>query len=82
MLLEPRIEKSKPKIKYTKKNRVVISLYNWIHHQLQTGLTLAVLLWLSNFKTKTSFGFLSPNYTGRVFWIFSNNLKMSSFGRF
>ena len=56
--------------------------YSWIGHRLQTGLTLVFLLLLSNFKTKTSFGFLSPNYTGRVFLIFSKNLKMGLFGRF
>ena len=33
-------------------------LYSWVGHGLQGGPTLAVLLWLSNFKTKTSFGFL------------------------
>ena len=56
--------------------------YSWTSHRLQTGLTLVFLLWLSNFKTETSFGFLSPNYTGHVFWIFSKNLKMSLFGHF
>ena len=44
--------------------------YSWIGHRLQTGLTLAFLLWLSDFKTKTSFGFPSANYTGHVFWFF------------
>ena len=35
--------------------------YSWIGHRLQTELTLAFLLWLSDFKTKTRFGFFSPN---------------------
>ena len=37
--------------------------YSWIDHRLQAGLTLAFLPWLSDFKSATSFGFLSPNYT-------------------
>ena len=56
-------------------------LYSWIDHQLQTGLTLAFLLRLSDVKTETSFGFLGPNYTGHVVWIFSKHLNMSSLGR-
>ena len=32
--------------------------YSWIGHGLQSGPTLTVSLWLSDFKTKTSFGFL------------------------
>ena len=32
--------------------------------------TLGFAPWLSDFKTKTSFGFLIPNYMGHVFWIF------------
>ena len=61
---------------------VLLIIYSWIGHRLQTGLTLAFLLWLFDFKTKTSFGFLSPNYTGYLFWIFSKNLNMSLVGRF
>ena len=38
-------------------------LYRWIDHRLQAGLTLAFLLWLASFKSETSFGFSSPNYT-------------------
>ena len=32
--------------------------YSWIGHGLQSGPTLAFSLWLSDFKTKTIFGFL------------------------
>ena len=55
--------------------------YSWIGHRLQAGFTLAFLLWLSDFKSKTSFGFLSPKYTGRIFWIFLKSQKMSSYGQ-
>ena len=79
-----RIVHSEARVRMTKdvKQQNTSPLYSWIGHRLQTGLTLAFLLWLSDFKTKTSFGFLSPNYTGHVFWFFSKNLKMSSFRRF
>ena len=40
--------------------------YSWIACQLQVGHTLAFLLLRSDFKSETSFGFLSPDYTGRV----------------
>ena len=53
--------------------------YSWIGLRLQAGLTLAFLLWLSKFKTKTIFGFLSPKYTGHVFWIFPKSRKTSSY---
>ena len=43
---------------------------SWIGYRLQIGLTLASSSWLSDFKTKTSFGFLVPNYMGYVFWMF------------
>ena len=33
-------------------------VYSWIDYGLQSGPTLAFLLWMSDFKTKTSFGFL------------------------
>lgn len=65
-----------------KAKNVRASNYSWIGHGLQSGLTLAFSPWLSDFKTKTSFGFLSPNCTGHVFWIFLKNRKMSSFGQF
>ena len=32
--------------------------YSWIGRGLQSGPTLAFSLWLSDFKTRTSFGFL------------------------
>ena len=44
--------------------------YSWIGHGLQNGPTLAFLLWLSEFKTKTSFGFLIKTIRG-CFFIFS-----------
>ena len=56
--------------------------YSWIGHGLQSGPTLAFSLWLSDIKTKTSFGFLIKNYRGH-FFNFSKKLKkyVSSFGR-
>ena len=46
-----------------------ICLYSWIGWLLHFGLTPALLLSLSGFKTKTSFrGFLSPHYTRHVFY--------------
>ena len=39
--------------------------YSWIERRLQVGRTLAFLLAMSDFKSETSFGFLSPNYTGQ-----------------
>ena len=38
------------------------NMYSWIAQKLQDGLTLAFLLWRSDIKT--SFEFLSANYTG------------------
>ena len=38
--------------------------YSWIGHGLQSGPTLAFSLWLSDFKTKTSFGFLIKKIRG------------------
>ena len=40
--------------------------YSLIERQLQIGRTLAFLLARSDFKSETSFGFLSPTYTGHV----------------
>ena len=54
--------------------------YSWIDHGLQTGPTLAFLLWPSDFKTKTSFGFLIKK-SGVFLFIFSKSQKMSSYGR-
>ena len=42
------------------------TIYSWITHQMHIGTTLAFLLSRSNFKSETSFGFLSPNYMGNV----------------
>ena len=39
--------------------------YGWIERQLQVGRKLAFFLERSDFKSETSFGFLSPNYTGQ-----------------
>ena len=52
-----------------------VDTYSWIGHRLQTGLTLAFLLLSYNFKSETSFGFLSPNYTGHVFWFYFEKSK-------
>ena len=41
--------------------------YSWIGHGLQSGPTLECSLWLSDFKTKTSFGFLTKKIRGRFF---------------
>ena len=42
--------------------------YSWIACQLQVGRTLTCLLSRSDFKSETSFGFLSANYTGQSTW--------------
>ena len=47
--------------------------YSWIGHGLQGGPTLAFLLWLSEFKTKTSFGFLIKKIRGRFFYFFEKS---------
>ena len=46
--------------------------YSWIGHGLQSGPTLAFSLWLSEFKPKTSFGFLINKIRGHFF---SKNMK-------
>ena len=38
--------------------------------QLEDKTTLTFLLLRSDFKSETSFGFLSPNYTGQATWFF------------
>ena len=43
--------------------------YSWIGHGLQSGPTLTFSLWLSEFKTKTIFGFLIKK-SGDVFNFF------------
>ena len=40
-------------------------VYSWIGHGLQSGPTFAFTLWLSEVKTKTSFGFLFKEIRGR-----------------
>ena len=45
--------------------------YSWIARQLQVGRTLAFLLARANFKSETSFGFLSPDYTGQLTFFFA-----------
>ena len=47
-----------------------IAWYSWIGHGLQSGPTLAFSLWQSDFKTKTSFGFLVKEIRGRFFSFF------------
>ena len=46
------------------------SAYSWIGQRLHFELTPALLLSLSDFKTKTSYVFLSLKYTRHVFLIF------------
>ena len=48
--------------------------YSRIGHKLQSGPTLAFLLWLSEFKIKTSFGFLIKK-SGVLFLIFFETSK-------
>ena len=43
-------------------------LYSWVGHGLQGGPTLAISLWLSEFKTKASFGFLIKEIRGSFFY--------------
>ena len=43
--------------------------YNWIGHGLQSVPTLAFLLWQSDFKTKSSFGFLNKKIRGCLFFL-------------
>ena len=45
--------------------RSLLKSYSRIARQLQVGRTLAFLLARSDFKSETSFGFLSPDYTGQ-----------------
>ena len=47
---------------------IVYGDYSWIAHQLEIGTALGrCYLWLGpNFKSGTSFGFLSQDYTGNV----------------
>ena len=56
-----------------------LKYYNWIGHGLQSGPTLAFLLWLSDFKTETSFEFLVKNQG--LFFNFSISQKMSWYGQ-
>ena len=48
--------------------------YSWIGHGLQNGPTLVFLLYLSDFKTKTNFGFLIKK-SGFIFFYFLENKK-------
>ena len=45
-------------------------VYSWIGHELQSGPTLVFLLWLSDFKARTSFGFLIKNIRDCFFYLF------------
>ena len=47
-------------------------VYSWIDNELQIGPTLAFMLWLSDFETKTSFGFLIKK-SGGLFYFFKNS---------
>ena len=44
--------------------------YSWIARQIHIGRALAFLLSMSDFKSETSFGFFSENYTRYCFWNF------------
>ena len=55
--------------------------YSWIGHGLQSGPTLTFLLWLTVFKTKTSFGFLIKKAEVTYFLCFQKTEKMSSYGQ-
>ena len=46
---------------------------SWIGHGLQSGPTLTFLLWLSDFKIKTSFGF--PIKKSEVFFVFFRTVE-------
>ena len=50
-----------------------LDTYSSIGHGLQSGPTLAFSLWLSYFKTKTSFGLLVKKIRGRVFYFFEKS---------
>ena len=50
------------------------SEYSWNGHGLQTGHRLAFLLWLSDFKTKISFEYLTKKKTGSFFFKSKNEL--------
>ena len=52
--------------------------YSWISHGLQSRSTSTFLLWLSNFKTKTSFGDSHQKNQGSFF---SNSQKRSYGGK-
>ena len=53
-----------------RKDQVIKWEYSWIAHQLGIVILSSLLLLKSDFKSETSFGFLSPNYTGQVTWFF------------
>ena len=48
-------------------------VYSWIDYGLQSGPTLAFLLWMSDFKTKTSFGFLINKTRGQILYVFEKS---------
>ena len=48
-------------------------VYSWIDYGLQSGPTLAFLLWMSDFKTKTSFWFLIKKWV--IFFNFLGKVK-------
>ena len=56
--------------------------YSWIAHQLDIGRMQAFLLWMSDFKSETSFGFRIENYMSHVFWIFPKTSKRACLASF
>ena len=44
--------------------------YSWIARQLDIERTPTCLLWMTDFKSETSLGFVIENYTRHVFSIF------------
>ena len=47
--------------------KLAVFTYSWIGHGLQSGPMLAFLLWLSDFKAKTSFWFLVKKIRDHLF---------------
>ena len=72
-----KLEKQKKEIFESVWTEYVVHLgyapYSWIGHELQSGPTLVFSLWLSEFKIKTSFGFLIKKIRGRFFNFFEKS---------
>ena len=59
--------------------------YSWIARQLDIERTPTCLLWMTDFKSETSFGFVIENYMRHVFSFFhkiKNELALGQFSRF